>query len=58
MAHVRDHLGDAVAEAAGGRWREPVAALLDGKGTARAARLAARIRGGRLDSSPEEESVS
>ena len=28
--------GEAVAEAAGGRWREPVAALLDGKGTPRA----------------------
>jgi aspartate/methionine/tyrosine aminotransferase len=58
MAHVRGVLGEAVAEAASGRWREPVAALLDGKGTARAARLAARIRGGRLDPSPEEESVS
>ena len=33
MAHVRAVLGEAVAEAAGGRWREPVAALLDGKGT-------------------------
>ena len=31
-------LGEALAEAASGRWREPVAALLDGKGTARAAR--------------------
>jgi aspartate/methionine/tyrosine aminotransferase len=49
MAHVRDVLADAVAEAASGRWREPVAALLDGKGTDRAARLAARIRAGRLD---------
>jgi len=58
MAHVRAVLGEAVAEAAGGRWREPVAALLDGKGTDRAARLAARIRSGRLDSSPEEEIVS
>jgi aminotransferase len=58
MAHVRDVLGEAVAEAAGGRWREPVAALLDGKGTERAARLAARIRDGRLDRSPEEENVS
>jgi aspartate/methionine/tyrosine aminotransferase len=58
MAHVRGVLGEAVAEAASGRWREPVAALLDGKGTDRAARLAARIRGGRLDRSPEEENVS
>jgi hypothetical protein len=53
MAHVRDVLGDAVAEAASGRWREPVAALLDGKGTDRAARLAARIRAGRLDGGPD-----
>ena len=44
--------------AASGRWREPVAALLDGKGTGRAARLAARIRDGRLERSTEEESVS
>src|SRR3954462_6405424 len=58
MAHVRNVLGEAVAEAASGRWREPVAGRLDGKGTDRAARLAARIRDGRLDRSPEEESVS
>jgi len=55
MAHVRAVLGEAVAEAASGRWREPVAAMLDGKGTERAARLAARVRGGRLERSPEEE---
>jgi aspartate/methionine/tyrosine aminotransferase len=54
MAHVREVLGDAVAEAASGRWREPVAALLDRKGTDRAARLAARIRAGRLDGGPDE----
>ena len=53
MAHVRDVLGAAVAEAASGRWREPVAALLDGKGTDRAARLAARIRAGRLGGGPD-----
>jgi aspartate/methionine/tyrosine aminotransferase len=58
MAHVRAVLGDAVAEAASGRWREPVAALLDSKGTDRATRLAARVRDGRLERSPEEESVS
>jgi aminotransferase len=58
MAHVRAVLGEAVAEAASGRWREPVATLLDGKGTDRAARLAARIRDGRLEHSPEEENVS
>jgi aspartate/methionine/tyrosine aminotransferase len=58
MDHLRRSLGDAVAEAASGRWREPVAALLDGKATGRAARLAARIRDGRLERSTEEESVS
>jgi aspartate/methionine/tyrosine aminotransferase len=58
MEHVRAVLADAVAEAASGRWREPVAALLDGKGTGRTARLAARIRDGRLERSTEEESVS
>jgi aspartate/methionine/tyrosine aminotransferase len=58
MEHVRAVLPDAVAEAASGRWREPVAALLDGKGTDRAARLAARIRDGRLDRSHQEESVT
>jgi aspartate/methionine/tyrosine aminotransferase len=46
MAHLRDVLGAAVAEAAAGRWRAPVAALLRRKGTARAARLAAAIAGG------------
>jgi aspartate/methionine/tyrosine aminotransferase len=55
MAHVRAVLGEAVAEAASGRWREPVAALLDGKGTGRAERLAARIRAGRLDGGPNQE---
>jgi hypothetical protein len=58
MAHVRAVLGEAVTEAAAGRWREPVAVLLDGKGTDRAARLAARIRAGRLERSPEEGSDS
>jgi aspartate/methionine/tyrosine aminotransferase len=57
MEHVRAVLPDAVAEAGSGRWRTDVAALLDGKGTDRAARLAARIRAGRLERSPEEESV-
>jgi aspartate/methionine/tyrosine aminotransferase len=46
MEHVRAVLREAVAEAASGRWREPVAALLDGKGTERATRLAARVRAG------------
>jgi aspartate/methionine/tyrosine aminotransferase len=58
MDRLRAVLGDALAEAASGRWREPVAALLDGKGTDRAARLAARIRGGRLDRRPQEEEVA
>jgi aspartate/methionine/tyrosine aminotransferase len=47
MEHLRDVLGEALAEAASGRWREPVAALLDGKGTARATALADRVRRGR-----------
>ena len=47
MEHLRGVLGEALAEAAGGRWRAPVAALLEGKGTARAARLAHRVRRGR-----------
>ena len=44
MEHLRDVLPDAVAEAAAGRWREPVAALLDAKATPRARRLAAIVR--------------
>ena len=48
MAHLRDVLPAAIAEAASGRWREPVAALLDSKGTPRAIDLAATIRGGPL----------
>jgi aspartate/methionine/tyrosine aminotransferase len=46
MEHLRAVLPDAVAEARSGRWREPVAALLDGKGTGRARRLAATVRRG------------
>jgi aspartate/methionine/tyrosine aminotransferase len=46
MEHLRAMLGEAVAEAAAGRWREPVARLLDAKGTARAARLASLVRSG------------
>ena len=44
MEHLREVLPDAVAEAASGRWRPAVIALLERKGTDRAARLAARIR--------------
>lgn len=44
MEHLRDVLGDAVHEAASGRWREPVMSLLQRKGTGGAARLADRIR--------------
>jgi aspartate/methionine/tyrosine aminotransferase len=58
MERLRAVLGEAVAEAASGRWREPVAALLDAKGTDRAGRLAARVRGGRLDRRPQEEEVA
>jgi hypothetical protein len=46
MAHLRDMLPEAIAEAASGRWREPVADLLDSKGTPRAIDLAATIRAG------------
>jgi aspartate/methionine/tyrosine aminotransferase len=46
MEHLHAVLGEAVAEAAAGRWREPVARLLEGKGTARAARLASVVRSG------------
>jgi aspartate/methionine/tyrosine aminotransferase len=47
MDHLRGVLGEALDEAASGRWREPVATLLDGKGTARAIALAERVRRGR-----------
>ncbi|MEA2299042.1 MAG: aminotransferase [Solirubrobacteraceae bacterium] len=47
MEHLRAVLPEAIAEAAGGRWREPVAALLESKGTPRAIDLAATVRGGR-----------
>jgi aspartate/methionine/tyrosine aminotransferase len=43
MEHLRAVLADAVAEAASGRWRADVVALLERKGTERAARLARRI---------------
>ena len=46
MDHLRAVLGEAVTEAASGRWREPVAALLDSKGTPRALDVAAAVRGG------------
>ena len=36
MEHLRGAAGEALDEAAAGRWREPVAALLEGKGTPRA----------------------
>jgi aspartate/methionine/tyrosine aminotransferase len=44
MEHLRSVLPDAVEEAASGRWREPVARLLEEKGTARGARLAETVR--------------
>ena len=47
MEHLRSVLGDAVDEAASGRWREPVVSLLERKGTDRAARLARQIGGRR-----------
>lgn len=45
MEHLRAVLADAVAEAASGRWRSEVIALLERKGTERAARLARQIGG-------------
>jgi aspartate/methionine/tyrosine aminotransferase len=47
MEHLREVLPDAVAEAASGRWRQPVISLLERKGTERAARLARQIGGRR-----------
>jgi aspartate/methionine/tyrosine aminotransferase len=47
MEHLRAVLGEALEEAASGRWREPVAELLEHKGTPRALRVAAAIRGRR-----------
>ena len=47
LQRLRDALPDATAEASAGRWRAPVAELLDGKGTERARRLAAVVREGR-----------
>ncbi len=46
MEHLRAMLPAAIAEAASGRWREPVAALLESKGTPRAIDLAATVRSG------------
>ncbi len=46
MEHLRAMLPAAIEEAASGRWREPVAALLDSKGTPRAIDLAATVRSG------------
>jgi aspartate/methionine/tyrosine aminotransferase len=43
MEHLRAVLCDAVAEAASGRWRDAVVALLERKGTERAVRLAQQI---------------
>ncbi len=45
MEHLRDVLGEAIDEAASGRWRASVLALLERKGTARAGWLAEQIRG-------------
>lgn len=46
MDHLRSVLPDAIAEASAGRWREPVAELLESKGTPRALDLAATVREG------------
>jgi aspartate/methionine/tyrosine aminotransferase len=50
MDHLRAVLGEAVEEAASGRWRPAVLSLLERKGTARAATLADEIRGVRIQS--------
>lgn len=47
MEHLREGLSEALDEAASGRWSEPVAALLEGKGTERARGIAERIRSAR-----------
>ncbi|HEV2058968.1 MAG TPA: pyridoxal phosphate-dependent aminotransferase [Solirubrobacteraceae bacterium] len=47
MEHLRAMLPEAIAEAGSGRWREPVAALLESKATPLAIDLAATIRGRR-----------
>jgi arginine:pyruvate transaminase len=44
MEHLRAVFAEAVQEAASGRWREPVLALLERKGTARAQTVAEQIR--------------
>jgi hypothetical protein len=46
MDHLRAVLPEAIEEAASGRWREPVAALLESKGTERALAVAATVRRG------------
>lgn len=46
MEHLAAMLPEAIAEAASGRWREPVAALLESKGTPRAIDLAETVRSG------------
>jgi aspartate/methionine/tyrosine aminotransferase len=45
MEYLRGVLAEALAEAASGRWRDPVAELLESKGTPRALRVAAIVRG-------------
>ena len=45
MEHLRGVLGEAITEAASGRWRDDVVSLLERKGTERAARLARQIGG-------------
>ncbi len=44
MEHLREALPEALAEAAAGRWQEPVAELLESKGTERALDVAAVVR--------------
>jgi aspartate/methionine/tyrosine aminotransferase len=46
LDRLAEALPEAIAEAAAGRWREPVAALLESRGSERGRRLAARVRAG------------
>ena len=52
MEHLRAVLPGAVEEAASGRWRQAVVALLERKGTERAARLARDIGARTSNGSP------
>jgi len=54
MARLREELPGALAEAASGRWQEPVAELLEGKGTPRALDVARVVRRRSIKETEEE----